>query len=205
VMGDAGHAMVLDDYAAVITANAARDRRFRLIHMWYPDVSQIARAGAMRLIADITPSHLIDQLASIDAALGPARATSAFPWASAAKAGMTIDIGSDWPGSFDGITVSPNDPLENIYYAVTRRRVEDISAGWHGAEALTIDQAIAAYTANPAYAAREEAERGTIAPGMVADLVVLSQDIRKIAPEHIPETRVLMTLVGGQIVYRAKY
>ncbi len=203
VMGDAGHAMVLDDYAAAIAANGARDRRFRLIHMWYPTAAQIARAGAMRLIADITPSHLIEQLGSIDAALDPARAASAFPWASAAAAGMTIDIGSDWPGSFDGISVSPNDPLENIYYAVTRRHIGDKTTGWHSNEALSVDQAIAAYTANPAYAAREEKQRGTISPGKLADLVVLSHDIRKIAPERIADTRVLMTLVGGRIVYRA--
>lgn len=202
VMGDAGHAIVLDDYAAAIAVNPPRERRFRLIHMWYPSAAQIARAGAMRLIADITPSQLTEQLGSIDAALGPARAASAFPWASAAAAGMTIDIGSDWPGSFDGISVSPNNPLENIFYAVTRRHIGDKTAGWHTREALTIDQAIAAYTANPAWAARENGERGTVSPGNIADLVVLSQDIRKIPPERIPDTRVLMTLVGGRVVYR---
>lgn len=204
VMGDAGHALALDAYADAISANPERDRRFRLIHMWYPSAEQVARAGAMRLFADITPSQLIEQLGSIDAALGARRAATAFPWASAAAAGMTVNIGSDWPGSFDGIAVSSNDPLENIFHAVARRRAHDTSdAAWHPNEALSVDQAIAAYTINSARAAREESERGTISPGKLADLVVLSDDIRAIPIDRIPRTRVLMTFVGGRLVYRS--
>lgn len=197
VIGDRAIDLLLDAYAAATAANGPRDRRFRLIHFWYPAPDQIARAAAMRMIADVTPSQLTDQLGSIDALLGPERAATAFPWASAIRAGMTLDIGSDWPGSYDGASVQPNDPLANIASAMTR-------GGWHPDQAMTLDQAIRAYTLNPAFAAREEAEKGSITPGKLADLVVLSRDIRRLAPADIARVRVLRTIVGGKTVFRAR-
>lgn len=204
VIGDKAHDMLLDDYAATAAANSRTDRRFRLIHMWYPTFAQVKRAGAARDIADIQPYQLIEQVNSIDGLLGPDRAKSAFPWRTAIAAGMILDLGSDWPGSYDGIEIAPNNPLENIYYAVTR---SDLSGaprgGWHPEQALTVEQAIQAYTLNPAYASHEEQVKGSITRGKLADMVVLSDDILVGKPEQLLTTRVLYTIFGGRIVYKA--
>jgi predicted amidohydrolase YtcJ len=116
--------------------------------------------------------------------------------------GLQINIGSDWPGSFDGASVEPNNPLENIFYAVRRRRLGDgPEQGWHVEEGLTVDEAIRAYTINPAHASREEAIKGSVTEGKLADLVVLSENIRAIEVEAIPAVEVLYTVFDGQIVY----
>lgn len=204
VTGDRGLQIVLDDFAAAEAANRRTDRRFRLIHLWYPSEEQVRRAGAAHYFADIQPYQLISQLKSIDAALGPDRARSAFPWRAAADAGVTLDLGSDWPGSYDGIEIAPNNPLEQIYYAVTRRDLSGAPAGgWHPEQALSIRQAIEAYTINAARASRQEQARGTISKGKLADIVVLSEDIMNAPPERLLTTRLLYTIFDGRIVYEA--
>lgn len=209
VVGDAGLDMLLDNYEAAIQANPARERRFRLIHMWYTAPGQLARATALdpkkqlKLYVDITPSHLIDQLGTIDAALGHHRTATAFPWRSAAEAGLRLNIGSDWPGSFDGSTLQPNNPLENIAEAVSRSAPEGFESSWHPEQTITVEEAIRAYTINPASAAREEKSKGSISPGKLADLVMLERDIRQLSPKEIAQTRVLYTWLGGKQVYAA--
>lgn len=209
VVGDAGLDLLLDNYQAALQANPSRERRFRLIHMWYTAPDQMARASSLdrnkqlKLFVDITPSHLTDQLGTIDAALGPQRAPTAFPWRSAADAGLILDIGSDWPGSFDGTTVQPNNPLENIAAAISRGVPDGGHAGWHPEQAISVDEAIRAYTINPARAAREEHSKGSVTQGKLADLVVLEQDIRRLPPKEVARTKVLYTLLGGRVVYAA--
>jgi len=210
VIGDAGLDMLLDNYQAALQANPGRERRFRLIHLWYTAPGQLERAknldpkGQLKLFVDLTPSQLTDQLGTIDAALGPARTPYAFPWRSAADAGLILDIGSDWPGTFDGTSIQPNNPLENIAGAVSRGALEHGGAGWHPEQAITVDEAIRAYTINPATAAREERSKGSVTPGKLADLVVLEKDIRVLPPAEIARTKVLYTLLGGRVVYASK-
>ena len=205
VIGDKGHAFLLDAYEEAFNANPPRDRRFRLLHSWYPRVADIRRAGAMRLFVDVTPHHLIEQASGIDAALGEERVDGAFAWRTMVGNGLRVNIGSDWPGSFDGASVEPNDPLENIYYAVTRRGLNSSpDDGWRPEESLTVEEAVHAYTINPAHASREEHLKGTVTEGKLADLVVLSQDIRTITPEEILATRVLYTVFDGRVVHRTE-
>ena len=163
-------------------------------------------SGQLKMFADVTPSQLVEQLSSIDAALGPQRAAGAFPWRSASKAGLVLDIGSDWPGTFDGTAASTVSPLHNMAEAVARTAVDrdNPPPGWRTGEALTVDEAILAYTLHPAMAAREENSKGSITPGKLADLVVLAADIRKLPPTQIAHTSVLYTFLGGKIVYDGK-
>jgi hypothetical protein len=204
VIGDKAHAILADAYEAAIAKNPPRDRRFRFIHAWYPAPREVVRAGRMQAIVDITPSQLISELDGLQARLGPARAAYAFPWRDLARHGARLDIGSDWPGSFDRSTIYPLNPMENIYYAVTRQRRDGTPAGgWIPAQALSIDEAIRAYTLNPAYAAREEAIKGSITEGKLADLVVLDHDIRTIPPREILATKVRLTILGGRVIYAA--
>lgn len=202
VMGDKGHRLLADWYEAAIARNPPRDRRFRFLHAWYPAPREVARMGEMHAVADITPDQLIGELPAMRARLG-VRADGAFPWRDMIKAGVRIDIGSDWPGSFDRTSVSPVNPFENIYYAVTRRPLAGGEA-FHPEQALSVDEAIAAYTINPAYAAHEEAIKGSIAVGKLADFAVLDRNIRKLPPREIARTRVRLTILGGKVVYDAR-
>lgn len=200
--GDKAHEFILDAYDEAIRRNGPRDRRPRLLHAWYPRREHLARAAEMSAIADITPYHLIRQLHSIDAALGEERASFAFCWRSMIDAGLRLNIVSDWPGSYDQVSIGPNNPLENMYYAVTRRDMDGAPAGgWHREQAMTIDQAIEAYTINPAYSSREEDIKGSLEVGKLADIVVLSRDIRAIDPRQLLDTRVLCTVFDGKVVH----
>ena len=92
--------------------------------------------------------------------------------------------------------------MENIYYAVTRQRIDETPpGGWRPNQALTVDEAIRAYTINPAWASHEENLKGSITVGKLADLVVLSKDIRGIPPRELLKTEVRYTVVGGRIVH----
>jgi predicted amidohydrolase YtcJ len=202
VTGDRGHQVLLDWYEDAIRTNPARDRRFRLIHAWYPSRADIERAGRMHAIADVQPWQLLGELPEMVDKLGPQRAALCFPWRTMMEQGVRITLGSDWPGSFDRSSVAAIDPIENIYYAVTRQRLDGTPAGgWHPEQRMSIDEAIRAYTLNGAYAAREENIKGSLTEGKLADVVVLTKDLRRIAPRDIPSVRVRYTIFDGRIVY----
>jgi predicted amidohydrolase YtcJ len=205
VTGDRAHQLLLGWYDDAIRTNPARDRRFRLIHAWYPARVEIERAGRMHAIADIQPWQLISEMPEMVAKLGPERAAMSFPWRALIDAGVRLTLGSDWPGSFDRSSVATLDPLENIYYAVTRQRLDGTPAGgWHPEQRISVDEAIRAYTLNGAFASRQEGIKGTLTKGKLADVVVLSKNLRRIPTHDIPGVRVLYTILDGRIVYAAK-
>ena len=200
-VGDKAHRLLLDWYESAIRQNPARDRRFRIIHAWYPSAADIARAGRMRLIADITPQHMARGIRSADRSLGPERARTAHAWRQLKNAGVRLNIVSDWPGSYNEQEPTPLAPLENIFMAVTRQGLDGQPAGgWHPDERLTVEEALEAYTVNPAFSSYEEDRKGTITEGRLADIVVLSRDILTIRSEEIRQTQVDYTILGGRIV-----
>jgi predicted amidohydrolase YtcJ len=202
VTGDRAHRMLLDWYEDAIRTNPPRERRFRLIHAWYPARAEVERAGRIHAIADIQPHQLVDEAPGVLERLGPERAAFAFPWRTMIEQGVRITLGSDWPGSFDRNTVSPVNPLENMYYAVTRQSLDGSpSGGFHKEQALTIDEAIRAYTLAGAFASRQEALKGSITEGKLADVVVLAKNLRKIAPRELPGVHVRYTVFDGRVVY----
>lgn len=202
--GDRAHAMALDWYEEAVAQTGLGDRRFRLLHAWYPRRQEITRGGKLNIVGDITPYHLIREIPSIEKKLYPDQLDTAFAWQTMIREGWRINIVSDWPGSYDGNHHAPVDPLENIYLAVTRSDFDGSPAGgWHPDEALSIDQAIEAYTINPAWSSHEEHLKGTITAGKLADMVVLSKNIRQIPPRELLDTRVLMTIFDGNIIYEA--
>jgi predicted amidohydrolase YtcJ len=202
VLGDKAHGLLLGWFEAAIRANPARDRRFRLIHAWYPSPDDVRRAGAMRLFADITPEHLIEEIPTLEQQLGKERAARAFPWRSLIEAGVRINIVSDWPGAYNEQIPTPLSPVENMFLAVTRGSRDGKVPAWHAEQGLTVKEAVLAYTKNPAFASHEEALKGTLATGKLADLVVLSKDIFAIPVAQIPDAEVLYTVVGGKVVYQ---
>src|SRR5437899_242260 len=193
-IGDRAHRLLLDWYEAAVRANPSRDRRFRVIHAWYPSAREVQRIGTLGLIADVTPQHLANDVALVERRLGPERSMTAHAWRSLKDAGARLDLVSDWPGSFNEQRATPLAPLENIALAVTRE--------WHPEQRLTVAEAIAAYTIDPAFASYEEDRKGSITEGKLADLVVLSRDILSIAPPAIRETAVDLTILGGRIIHR---
>ena len=192
-IGDRAHRLLLDWYEAAIAANPPRDRRFRVIHAWYPSAREIERIGRLGLTVDITPQQMANDASTVEHHLGPERAKTAHAWRSLLDAGAQLDIVSDWPGSYNERRPTPVAPIENIALAVTR--------AWHPEQRLTVEEAIAAYTTHPAHASHEERQKGSIAEGKLADLVVLSQDILSVPPERIRETKVDVTIVGGRVIH----
>jgi predicted amidohydrolase YtcJ len=203
-VGDKAHRLLLDWYEAAIDANRARDRRFRVIHAWYPSAREIARIGKLGLFADITPQHLVNDLGAVERKLGPERAKTAHAWRSLIDAGARLNIVSDWPGSYNEQRATPLSPLENIALAMTRQSPDGSPAGgWHPDQRLTVKEAITAYTMTPAHASYEEDRKGSITVGKLADLVVLSKDILSASPAEIRATRVDLTILGGRTIYAA--
>jgi predicted amidohydrolase YtcJ len=201
-VGDKAHRLLLDWYEAAIRANPPRDRRFRVVHAWYPAAAEIARAGRLKLIADITPQHMVRGLRTADRSLGPERAKTAHAWRQLKDAGVRLNIVSDWPGSYNEQEPTPLAPLENIFMAVTRQSLDGRPpGGWHPAERLTLEEALEGYTLNPAYSSYEEDRKGTLTEGKLADVVVLSRDILRGAPEDLRKAQVDYTILGGRIVH----
>lgn len=174
--------------------------RHQLAHIEVIDPADVPRFRRLGVIANFQPLWAFPDPYIRDLtwpALGPERSRSIYPIGSVHRAGGPIAFGSDW-------SVSSLNPLEGIEVAVTRRNPDDpAGAVMQPEERLDLPTALAAYTAGAAWANRLEAETGSIEVGKAADLVVLSDDLFAIPAEEISETQVLLTLIGGEAVYRA--
>ncbi len=206
VIGDHALRKTLDWYDAAIKANGPRpDRRMRLIHAWYADPADLARAGRIGLAADVQPAFLLERWSAIERSLGPERSRSAHAYRTMIDAGVRLNLSSAFPGTYNRLTFAVYNPLENIYMAVTRQDLDGKpEGGWHPEQRITLDEAIRACTINPAWSSHEEKVKGSITVGKLADLVVLSRDIRNIPPQDLLKTEVRYTLVGGRIVHGEK-
>ena len=157
---------------------------------------QILRFKDLKVIASMQPGHLLTDMNWAESYLGPKRAEHSYAWAEFLRRGVLLAFGSDYP-------VEPVTPFRGLYAALTRMS-EDGKKTYYPAEKLNIEQAIAAYTTGGAFAEFAEKQKGKLEPGMLADFVVLDQDITAVPPLKILETKVLRTVVGGKTVYEAK-
>ena len=194
-IGDRAIRTQLDVFARVAKENGRRDRRFRIEHAQHIAPADIPRFGALGVIASMQPYHAIDDGRWADQVIGIERAKGTYAFRSLLDHGATLAFGSDW-------FVAPPTPLVAIYAAVTRRTLDDKHpGGWVPEQRITVEQALRAHTAGAARAAFMEREVGTLAPGMLADLVLIDRDITRAAPESVRDARVMLTMVGGRIVY----
>jgi hypothetical protein len=194
-IGDSAIRTQLNIFERVERENGARDRRFRIEHAQHIAPTDIPRFAKLGVIASMQPYHAIDDGRWAEKVIGPVRAKGTYAFRSLLDDGTTLAFGSDW-------FVAPATPLEGIYAAVTRRTLDDKHpGGWVPEQKITVQEALHAYTTGAARAAFMETEVGRIAPGMLADLVLVDRDLTRIPAPTIRDARVMLTVVGGRVVY----
>lgn len=198
-IGDRAVQMALDALAEAERSakenHKARDFRFRIEHDQIVTHAQFAQYKKLGVIASMQPSHLLTDMNWAVDRIGPERAKTSYAWKQFLDDGVPLAFGTDYP-------VEPIAPFRGLYAAVTRKN-EAGTKEYFPEQKLSIEQAIAAYTTGSAYAQFAEKDKGTLAPGMLADFVVLDRDLTKIAPPEILKTRVLRTVVGGKTVFES--
>jgi predicted amidohydrolase YtcJ len=201
-IGDHAIDSVLTIMEKVITTNGPKDRRWRIIH------SQVIRNAAVAqrykrlgVIAEVQPYHAIDDMRWMEERIG-ARAKWAYAFKTFRDAGVPLLFGSDWPGT--NASWYTANPMTIIYAAVTRQTVDGKpEGGWFPEQRLDLETSLRSYTVNNAWAEGEEASKGSLAAGKLADFVVIDRDLFAIPPTQIKDAKVLMTVVGGRIVHAA--
>lgn len=197
-MGDAAVRTALDALEKAAQANGPEDRRPQIAHDGVVDPADIPRFGKLGVAANFSAIWFQADDAPYAAtltALGPERSKWMYPIASIAKAGGRLTGGSDWPQE------SMN-PLDYIQYALTRQPLDGSKPALQPEQRITLEQALAAYTRDAAWAVKDDKLDGTLEMGKAADMVVLDQDLFKIDVMSIHKTRVLLTLLDGEPVYR---
>jgi predicted amidohydrolase YtcJ len=197
-IGDLANQSILGMYARAAEHNGARDRRFRIEHAQHLQEGEIASFARQGIIASMQPYHAIDDGRWAEKRIGAERAKGAYAFRSLLDAGATLAFGSDW-------SVAPMDPLMGIYAAVTRSTLDGKHPnGWIPGQKIKVDEAIRAFTLGPAYAAFDEKIKGSIEPGKLADMVVLTDDILHMEPSLLNTAKVEMTIFDGRVIYERK-
>lgn len=197
-IGDKANDFVLSTYEKISRENAGKDRRFRIEHAQHLRMEDIKRFGQLKVIASMQPFHLADDGRWAWKRLDAPRLKGTYAFRSLLDSGATLAFGTDW-------YVAPLNPMLGIHAAVTRQTLDDKNPnGWIPEQKISVEETVRAYTQGSAFAEFQENLKGSIAPGKLADFVVLSADIFTINPNEIRNTQVLMTVVDGKIVYERK-
>lgn len=197
-IGDRANDMVLSIFEQVTRENGAGDRRFRIEHAQHLRRADIPRFAKAKVIASMQPYHAIDDGRWAEKRIGRERASTTYAFRSLLDAGAVLALGTDW-------TVAPLDPMLTIYAAVTRRTLDGKNSnGWIPEQKISVEEAVRAYTVGSAFAESAEGVKGTITPGKLADLVILSSDIFQINPIEIEKVKVMITILDGRVVYEAR-
>jgi predicted amidohydrolase YtcJ len=206
-IGDKGNRIILDVYEKLLTKHGLvdADHRWRVIHAQVVHPDDFARFGRLKLVAEINPYHVSDDMRWMEERIGRERSRGAYAFRKLKDAGAVLVFGSDSPGT-NAARYFLN-PVYGLYAAVARQTLKgEPATGWFPAERLTIEEAIEAYTRGPAWASFEEADKGTIAVGKLADMAVFDVNLveaGRSAPARLLEARVLYTVVGGRVVFDA--
>ncbi|HYW50368.1 MAG TPA: amidohydrolase [Gemmatimonadaceae bacterium] len=194
-IGDRANRIALDAYEAALKTVPAADHRFRIEHAQIIHHDDIRRFATLGVIPSMQASHQTSDMYWAGNRLGTERLRGAYAWRSLLAAGSIIPNGSDFP-------VENVNPLISFHAAIARQDANDFPVGgWYPEQRMTRDEALRSMTIWPAKAAFQESVLGSLTAGKYADFVVLDQDIMRIAPELVLQTRVLQTWVGGTKVY----
>jgi len=194
-IGDRANAILLDIYDSVAKAHGPRDRRFRDEHSQHLRPQDIVRFGQIGVVASMQPYHAIDDGRWVEGRIGPVRIKSTYAFRTLLDTHAHLAFGSDW-------TVAPLDPILGIYAAVTRRTLDGKNpTGWVPEQKISVGEALQAYTAGNAYAVFAERQKGVLAPGYFADVVVVDRNLFSMSPESLNTAKVAVTIAGGKVVY----
>ena len=194
-IGDQANGVLLAIYDSVARAHGARDRRFRVEHAQHLSTPDIPKFGADGIIASMQPAHLIDDGRWIEQRIGPRRIRNTYVFRTLLDTRAVLAFGSDWD-------VATPDPIVGIAAAVTRQTDDGKNpGGWVPEQKITVAEALRAYTWGNAYAVFQEKQRGTLAPGMYGDVVVVDRNLFAIPADSIGRARVRLTVVGGKVVF----
>ena len=194
-IGDRAISMILDIFSDIERAHGYHDQRFTIEHAQHMAPKDFERFAQLHVIASMQPYHAIDDGRWAEERLGHERARYSYAWRSFLDHGVTLAFGTDWP-------VAPLNPMPGLYAAVTRATLDGKNpGGWIPEEKITLPEAVEAYTIGSAFAEFQEHEKGSITPGELADMVILSDNIFDLKPKAIQNTKVETTIVGGKVVY----
>jgi hypothetical protein len=194
-IGDQAISMILDLYTDVVRAHHGMERRLRIEHAQHMAQKDFARFAQLDVIASVQPYQAIDDGRWAEKYIGHDRASRTYAFRTFLNHGVHLAFGTDWD-------VAPLNPLLTIYAAVTRATLDGKNPnGWFPEQKLTVTEAVEAYTAGSAYAEFQDKDKGSITPGKLADMVLLSDDIFTIDPVKIRDVKVVKTIVGGRVVW----
>jgi predicted amidohydrolase YtcJ len=197
-IGDRANRVVLDAYERASKTRPGADLRFRVEHAQVVDPADLPRFAKLGVIASMQPTHATSDMRWAADRLGDSRLAGAYAWATLVGSGAHLAGGSDFP-------VESERPLWGLYAAVTRQdRHGQPAGGWRPKERLTREQALRAFTAEAAYAAFEEKDKGTLEPGKLADFAAFSCDPLRCEPKELLTAETVMTVIGGEVVFRRK-
>src|SRR3984893_577729 len=197
-IGDRAIRTVLDMFERLETENGASDRRLRIEHAQHLSPVDIPRFAKLHVVASMQPYHAIDDGRWADKRIGSERVKTTYAFRSLLDAGAVLAFGSDW-------FVAPRSPVLGIYAAVTRRTLDSKNPdGWVPRQKISVEEAVHAYTVGSAYASMEDGAKGSIEPGKLADLAVLSDDIFHIDSVEIQSTKVDLTIFDGKLIFERK-
>jgi hypothetical protein len=197
-IGDRGNRSALDAFekaARELPEAPAGAERPRIEHAQVVAPDDFVRFARLGVIASVQPTHATSDMTWAEDRLGPSRASGAYAWRRLKDAGARLAGGSDAP-------VESEKPLPGFYAAITRADpAGNPPGGWHPSEKLTRSEALALFTSDAGFAAFEERRRGRLEPGMEADLTVLGRDPMAVPEREIAEIPVVLTIVGGRVVF----
>jgi hypothetical protein len=194
-IGDRAISMMLDIFSDIEKEHGYHDQRFAIEHAQHMAQKDFERFAKLHVIASMQPYHAIDDGRWAEKRLGHNRTRYSYAWRSFLDHGVALAFGTDWP-------VAPLDPMLGLYAAVTRATLDGKNPeGWIPEEKITLAEAVEAYTMGSAFAEFQEREKGSITPGKLADIVILSDNIFDVKPEAIRNVKVETTIVGGKVVY----
>jgi hypothetical protein len=198
-IGDRAVREALNAYALALKTNGSTSRH-RIEHIETIAPVDIPRFSQIGVLPSMEPIHAEPGTVAVWAnAIGQQRLPNSFAWAAQLKAGNHLVFSSDWPAC-----VNMN-PIRGLHTAVNRKTIEgQPEEGWVAEQRISITDALVAYTQGGAYSSSEEADKGRVAVGQLADLVVLSENLFAMDPAKIYQARVLLTMVDGKIVYEEK-
>jgi predicted amidohydrolase YtcJ len=201
-IGDFAIDTLLTMMETVMRVNGPKERRWRIIHSQVIRAADVAqRYKRLGVVAEVQPFHAIDDMRWMGVRIG-ARSRFAYNFRTFHDAGVPLLFGSDWPGT--NASWYTANPMTILYAAVTRQTIDGKpEGGWYPEQRLDLETSLRSYTVNNAWAEGEEASKGTLTAGKLADLVIIDRDLFAIPSTQLKDARVLLTMVGGRIVHAA--